>query len=114
MISTIDRIDKKLLFREKIVLLRIEIYEFYVLVLRWGVHNCQPEEAVGVVCKTAVNTCQEGYWKCDNSPTCIQTPFICDEVVDCPDQSDESPEHCNVSLIKDENRFADICTIYRF
>ncbi|XP_011630840.1 uncharacterized protein LOC105422952 isoform X2 [Pogonomyrmex barbatus] len=61
----------------------------------WGVHNCQPEEAVGIVCKIAVNTCQEGYWKCDNSPTCIPTPFICDEVTDCPDHSDESPEHCD-------------------
>ncbi|KAL6449111.1 hypothetical protein ACFW04_000663 [Cataglyphis niger] len=61
----------------------------------WGIHNCQPEEAVGIVCKTAVNTCQEGHWKCDNSPTCIPTPFICDDVVDCPDRSDESPEHCD-------------------
>ncbi|XP_071582510.1 galectin-3-binding protein A-like [Temnothorax nylanderi] len=42
----------------------------------WEVHNCQPEEAVGVICKTAVNTCQEGYWKCDNSPTCIPTPLF--------------------------------------
>ncbi|XP_063985117.1 uncharacterized protein LOC135166617 isoform X2 [Diachasmimorpha longicaudata] len=62
----------------------------------WGIHNCSPEEAVGVVCKTAQNTCKDGEWKCDNSPVCIRTPFICDEVVDCPDGSDESPLHCEV------------------
>ncbi|XP_035729652.1 uncharacterized protein LOC118444946 isoform X3 [Vespa mandarinia] len=61
----------------------------------WGVHNCQPEEAVGVVCKTAVDSCQEGYWKCENSPECIPIAFICDEVADCSDYSDESDEHCN-------------------
>ncbi|XP_011143294.1 uncharacterized protein LOC105185459 isoform X2 [Harpegnathos saltator] len=61
----------------------------------WGVHNCQPEEAVGVVCKTAVNTCQQDQWKCDSVPSCIPASFICDEVVDCPDSSDESPQHCD-------------------
>lgn len=64
----------------------------------WGVHDCSPEEAVGVVCKTAVDTCPEGNWKCDTSPVCIPTPFICDEVVDCPDSSDESSAHCDVNF----------------
>lgn len=62
-------------------------------------HNCEPEEAVGVICKTAVDSCQDGHWKCDNSPMCIPTAFICDEVVDCADGSDENSEHCDVSNI---------------
>ncbi|KAF7990581.1 hypothetical protein HCN44_000386 [Aphidius gifuensis] len=65
----------------------------------WGVHNCQPEEAAGIVCKIGVNTCEEGQWKCDNSPTCIPTRYICDEVTDCPDGSDESTLHCNASFV---------------
>lgn len=52
---------------------------------------------MGVVCKTAVDSCPEGSWKCDKSPACIPVLFICDTVVDCPDGSDESSEHCDVS-----------------
>ncbi|XP_058789027.1 uncharacterized protein LOC131662991 [Phymastichus coffea] len=61
----------------------------------WGNHNCEPEEAVGVVCKTNTDVCQDGHWKCDNSPDCIRTSFICDEVVDCSDGSDENSAHCD-------------------
>lgn len=64
---------------------------------RWGVHDCRAEEAVGIVCKAAVDVCPDGHWKCDNSPECIPTHFICDEVVDCSDGSDEGPQHCEVS-----------------
>ncbi|XP_043272593.1 uncharacterized protein [Venturia canescens] len=60
----------------------------------WGIHNCRAEEAVGVTCKSAVDACPLGQWKCDTSPVCIRSAFICDEVEDCPDKSDESPFHC--------------------
>lgn len=65
----------------------------------WGVHDCSPDEAVGIVCKTAVNTCPDDQWKCDDAPTCIPSFYICDEVEDCPDRSDENSLHCKVSLI---------------
>lgn len=65
---------------------------------RWGVHNCRAEEAVGIVCKSTVNTCQFGYWKCQNSPMCIPVTYICDVVPDCPDGSDESSAHCDVTF----------------
>ncbi|KAJ8674874.1 hypothetical protein QAD02_010660 [Eretmocerus hayati] len=61
----------------------------------WGKHNCKPEEAVGIICKTPEKTCQKDKWKCENSSVCIPTPFICDEVTDCPDGSDESSRYCD-------------------
>lgn len=69
---------------------------YFLLFCSWGIHNCQPEEAVGVVCKTAVDSCQEGYWNCEDGLKCIPIAYICDEVDDCYDKSDESDKHCNV------------------
>ena len=75
------------------------IFIHIIFLSRWGVHNCQPEEAVGVVCKTAVDNCKDGYWKCDETPMCIPTAFICDSVFDCADKSDESDKYCNVNCL---------------
>ncbi|XP_055526908.1 uncharacterized protein LOC129719538 [Wyeomyia smithii] len=70
----------------------------------WGVHNCNAEEVMGVVCKTPVMTCPIDYWLCDTSSECVPVGFLCDNVMDCADGSDESVAHCNAPL---EMRLAD-------
>ncbi|XP_050302204.1 uncharacterized protein LOC126740288 [Anthonomus grandis grandis] len=62
----------------------------------WGIHNCADKEIVGVVCKTPQESCQEGYWKCDTGNECVKLPFVCDELFDCSDNSDEAAHHCNL------------------
>jgi Scavenger receptor cysteine-rich domain/Low-density lipoprotein receptor domain class A len=64
----------------------------------WGVHDCNAEELVGVVCKLPVMTCPLDYWLCKTSQECIPTGFLCDNVPDCEDGSDEHAGQCNVSL----------------
>lgn len=64
----------------------------------WGVHDCNAEEVMGVVCKTPVMTCPSDYWLCNTSSECVPVGFLCDNVMDCADGSDESVLHCNVSL----------------
>lgn len=64
----------------------------------WGVHDCNSEEVLGVVCKTPVMTCPIDYWLCDTSAECVPVSFLCDNVNDCADGSDESVTHCNAPL----------------
>ncbi|XP_053683421.1 uncharacterized protein LOC128733684 [Sabethes cyaneus] len=64
----------------------------------WGVHDCNAEEVMGVVCKTPVMTCPIDYWLCDTSSECVPVGFLCDNVMDCADGSDESVTHCNAPL----------------
>ncbi|KAK4878723.1 hypothetical protein RN001_011229 [Aquatica leii] len=64
----------------------------------WGVSNCEPQEIVGVVCKTPQETCPKDHWKCDTVPECLPLAFVCDGVYDCTDQSDEGSQHCDAPI----------------
>lgn len=64
----------------------------------WGMHDCNEEEVVGVICKVPVMTCMPEYWLCETSSECIPMSFMCDNVHDCSDGSDEAPQHCNATL----------------
>uniref|UniRef100_A0A182PHK4 Scavenger receptor class A n=1 Tax=Anopheles epiroticus TaxID=199890 RepID=A0A182PHK4_9DIPT len=64
----------------------------------WGVSDCNREEVVGVVCRTPVMACPQDYWLCHASEECIPVQFLCDNVRDCADGSDESPVHCRAPL----------------
>ncbi|XP_028142501.1 uncharacterized protein LOC114336349 isoform X1 [Diabrotica virgifera virgifera] len=60
----------------------------------WGMHNCRDQEIAGVVCKTPQEKCGNDKWKCDSGNECIPFEFVCDDVEDCNDDSDESVQHC--------------------
>ncbi|XP_072394496.1 serine protease svh-1-like isoform X2 [Diabrotica undecimpunctata] len=60
----------------------------------WGMHNCRDQEIAGVVCKTPQEKCGSDKWKCDSGNECIPFEFVCDDVEDCNDDSDEAVQHC--------------------
>ncbi|XP_039277670.1 serine protease svh-1-like [Nilaparvata lugens] len=60
----------------------------------WGVHNCKLHEAVGVVCQDPGQSCPTNHWRCPGSDSCIPVMFVCNNVRDCRDGSDEAPELC--------------------
>lgn len=64
----------------------------------WNVHNCGPEEAIYLVCAVpGESSCSYGEWSCKNSSECIEISYLCDDVNDCEDHSDENFQMCNVS-----------------
>ncbi|XP_017770765.1 PREDICTED: uncharacterized protein LOC108558378 isoform X2 [Nicrophorus vespilloides] len=64
----------------------------------WGVHNCGPSEAVGIVCKTPLEVCPKGHWQCKGGKECVSLKFICDGVYDCSDYSDEDDSLCDAPV----------------
>jgi hypothetical protein len=55
-------------------------------------------QAVSVVCRVLGQTCPPGHWKCESSMECLPIGYLCDNINDCDDASDEDPTLCNVSV----------------
>ncbi|XP_024086083.1 uncharacterized protein LOC106674111 [Cimex lectularius] len=64
----------------------------------WGVHDCGPDEAAGVVCKREETECSFNYWLCDSKAECIPFSFLCDNISDCTDGSDEITSRCKSEI----------------
>lgn len=64
----------------------------------WGIHDCNAEEVVGVVCKTHGERCPLNYVMCDKPEKCIPLSFVCDGVQDCDDKTDEDVRKCNSTV----------------
>nr|CAI5829393.1 unnamed protein product [Callosobruchus analis] len=66
----------------------------------WGIHDCQDLEIVGVVCKTPEEKCGKGFWKCATTNECVPLKFMCDDLNDCSDDSDEDSQYCEVRRLE--------------
>ncbi|XP_075216413.1 uncharacterized protein LOC142321844 isoform X2 [Lycorma delicatula] len=64
----------------------------------WGVHDCNPEEVVGVVCQVPGEVCPPSYWQCQGSKECIPVAFLCDGIPDCSMKVDEDSHRCNMNV----------------
>lgn len=64
----------------------------------WGIHDCNKEEIVGVVCRVPTMKCPDDYWLCEGSEECIPTSFMCDNIPDCKDGNDEQAIYCNAAI----------------
>ncbi|GAB1602923.1 atrial natriuretic peptide-converting enzyme-like isoform X1, partial [Argonauta hians] len=60
----------------------------------WRQHNCKRHETAGVICELD-KACPENQFECANSQ-CIDMGFLCDDVDDCGDNTDE--KYCTASV----------------
>ncbi|XP_050533340.1 uncharacterized protein LOC126901133 [Daktulosphaira vitifoliae] len=64
----------------------------------WGIHDCNAQESVGVICRVpGGKNCTNEEFECQ-SGECIPIRFLCDSYADCTDKSDEHPDRCNSPL----------------
>ncbi len=53
-------------------------------------------KSVGGVCWVSGVECPDGQWQCETSKECISTSYLCDNTLDCDDESDENEIRCKV------------------
>ncbi|KAL7644494.1 UNVERIFIED_CONTAM: hypothetical protein RMT77_005326 [Armadillidium vulgare] len=59
-----------------------------------GHHECSPIEIAGVICRRDKEDCAEDQFQCNEKRTCIPRTHVCNNVMNCPDSSDETPDLC--------------------
>ena len=52
-----------------------------------------------MVCSVPGHTCASGFWQCEKSKECLPIAYLCDNIDDCDDASDENTTRCSVSLM---------------
>ena len=52
-----------------------------------------------MVCSVPGQTCAPGLWQCEKSKECLPIEYLCDNIDDCDDASDEDATRCNVSVM---------------
>lgn len=49
--------------------------------------------------------CATNFWQCEASKECIPVAYLCDNIPDCDDGSDEDPARCKVSESGEQRKY---------